>query len=62
MFKKFVKGAGITGIVVGVVSYVSGVDLAPADVDAVMYALSILATVGPAIVTGIKNKFFSKGK
>lgn len=60
MLRKLIERTGITGLVVGLVSYVSGVDLAPADVDVLVSAASILATVGPAIVVGIKNKFFSK--
>jgi len=60
MLRKLIERTGITGLVVGLVSYVSGYDLAPADVDVLVSAASILATVGPAIVVGIKNKFFSK--
>jgi hypothetical protein len=58
MLKKLLEGAGITGLIVGAISAVSGVDIAPQDVDVLVTAASIVATVGPAIVVGIKNKFF----
>ena len=58
--KKLVAGAGITGLIVGVVSAVSGVDLAPQDVDVLVTAASILATLGPKVYDGVKAKWFSK--
>lgn len=60
MFKKLIGGLGLTGLIVGVVSAVSGVDIAPQDVDVLVTAASILATLGPKVYDGIKAKFFSK--
>ncbi len=62
MFEKLIKGAGLTGLIVGAISAVSGVDIAPQQVDALVTAFSILATVGPAIVAGIRAKFFKKAE
>lgn len=62
MFKKLIGGLGITGLIVGVVSAVSGVDIAPQDVDVLVTAASILATLGPKVYDGIKARCAKKGE
>lgn len=60
MLKKLISGLGLTGLIVGVVSQVSGVDIAPQDVDVLVSAASILAVLGPKVYDGVKAKFFTK--
>ena len=60
MFGKLIQGIGVAGLIGGVVQYVSGVSLASHDIDILVSAGSILATVGPSIVAGIKAKWFTK--
>lgn len=60
MFKKLISGVGLTALIVGLVSQVSGVELASSDVDQIMTALSIVMTLGPKVYDGVKAKFFTK--
>jgi hypothetical protein len=59
MFKKLIERSGITALIVGAISAASGVDIAPDQVDVLVSAGAIIATVGPAIFAGIKNRFFA---
>ena len=57
MLKKLLGGTGLTALIVGAISAASGVDIASSDVDAVVTAFAVLATLGPRIYDGLKARF-----
>lgn len=62
MLKKLIKEGGIVAVVVGVVSFVAGVDIAPDDVDKVVTGIAVVAIYAPKIWDGVKARFSKDAK
>ena len=62
MFKKLLKEGGIAALVIGMLSSVLNVDIAPEDVDKVMTAIAVVAVYAPQIVDAIKARFAKKAE
>src|SRR5688572_8618634 len=57
IMRKILEQGGIIALIGGVVQLVSGVDVAPADIDKVVSAIAVLAIYGPKIYDGLKARF-----
>lgn len=57
MFKKIIGMLGVTSLVVGAISTVLGVDIAPGDVDKIVSALAVVALYYPKIHDAVVAKF-----
>lgn len=59
MFKKIREGAG-AALVIGLVSSVTGIDIAPDDVDKVMTGIAVIAFYAPQFVQWARARFGKK--
>lgn len=61
MFKKLLREGAGGALVIGAISAVLGVDIAPEDVDKVVTAAAVIAFYAPQIIDALKARF-GKGK
>lgn len=62
MFKKVLREGGIVAMIAGVLQLVTGVDVAPDDVDKIVAAVGVIAIYGPQVVDGLKARFGKKAE
>lgn len=60
MFRKFVREGAGGALVIGLVSTVFGVDIAPADVDKLVTAFAVIAFYAPQFIDAMKTRFGKK--
>ena len=60
MLRKLIREGGVAAAVVGVISLVLGVDIAPEDVDKVITGAAVIAIYAPQIIDAIKARLGKK--